>query len=727
MHDSENIYGKHAKQTSRQTLNQSPQPRQPKQQTPQQTHQPHVPQPHVSQPQQTQRLQRTQPQQTPQSARGASSARNASRSTSQPRPAAASSVANPAARSTTRRAINSGQSNSGQSVKTDTTAQSFVVPRKKRKKKGIILAVVLAFLVAIGVTGYCLYDSAKTLKHDASLVMQDIANIKTSITSGQYQEAATYANNIAATSAHMQQEMSSPLWSVASVVPYVGSDVTNAKELINILNSAASDILIPLTATFANASLDSIIDESGAIDVDTVSVMLSAAEEIAPAMNACAQKIAQVPAMNIAQLEDMLGSAKAKVVDLNNTYQEAVQYFPVIKLALGDGGQRAYLITAQNSAEIRASGGFPGAVASLDINDGKISLGSFGTPYEMFADNTPDDVAPTADELEIFSDEFLTISRDFGVDPNFERTASVWASAYTTETQNSIDGIISITPSMIQSMLKITGGITLSDGSELDGTNATKMLQHDLYWKYCSRETASSENYELIDSLFADAAKQTFAKLLGSLNAKTLLSFAQTMLAGTETREVMLYFTNAEEQAQIESLHISGALNSDETNPKVGTFASIWIPSKLGWYLDVNTQVGAAVKNADGTTTYSVTTTFANTVDPAEIEQAGTYIMGKFDDYESGDMEPFLYIYAPAGGSISNLQSVNASTGASVDFAEGTHEGLQLFYIPYTNGYRSETPLLPGQSIVCTYSVTVSAAAKSELGVMQMPTLTAYR
>ena len=101
--------------------------------------------------------------------------------------------------------------------------------------------------------------------------------------------------------------------------------------------------------------------------------------------------------------------------------------------------------------------------------------------------------------------------------------------------------------------------------------------------------------------------------------------------------------------------------------------------------------------------------------------------MGKYDTYDSGDMEPFLYLYAPCGGSISNLKSANTSTGSSVNFTEGSYGNLQVYYVPYVNEYRSETALLPGQSIVCTYDVTVSAAATSDLSVMQMPTLTQYR
>ncbi len=604
--------------------------------------------------------------------------------------------------------------------------QPFAKPKKKHTKLIIVLVIVLVLLALIGVGGFTLYNSAKALKSEASSVMQDVSKIQSSITDGKYEDASKYANNIATTSATMKQEMDAPIWSIAAVIPFVGSDISSVKELVGVLNEAATDVLIPLTTSLENAPLENLLDDSGAIDIDTVSTLLSAVDNTAPAMDSCAQKIENIPSMNISQLEEVIGPTKEKIAKLNDVYQEAAAFSPVVGSVLGNGSERTYLITAQNSAETRASGGFPGTLAALEITDGKISLGDFGTSYELFVDQTPESVAPTAEELAIFSSVYLDISRDFGFDPNFERTAAVWAAAYTEKTQTPIDGVISITPAMIQNILKITGGVTLTDGTQIDGNNATKVLQHDIYWQYLSAENRTSESTKIVDALFVDAANQSFSKLLNNLKAKTLSKFAEAMLSGMQDREVMFYLTDANEQAQIKSLGISGGLNSDETQPVIGTFLNLWIPSKMGWYVDIDTQIGSATKNADGTTTYKVTTTFANTITDEEAETGGSFIMGE-RSYEQGDMQPFLYLYAPAGGSISDMQATNTATGEAVNLTKGTHEGLELFYTPYVSGYLSETPLKPGQSIVCTYEVTVSAAAKSDLEVVKTPTLTQYR
>lgn len=604
--------------------------------------------------------------------------------------------------------------------------------KKKRKKNHKVLIIVIAVLVAllafVGVFGFTVYNSAKSLKSDASAVMKDVSDIQSSITSGKYSEASGYANNLASTAAKMKTEMDSPVWGIASVLPYVGSDVSGVKTLVQVLNEASTGVLVPLTTSLQSTPPDGLINESGAIDIDTVESLLSAVEQTAPAMDSCAKKIEDIPAMNISQLETTLGPAKEKITKLNDVYQEAAAFAPVVGSVLGDGGTRTYLITAQNSAEIRSTGGFPGSIAILSITDGKISMGDFSTPYDAFTQETPASVAPTENELAIFSPAYMNVARDTGFDPDFERVASIWAAAYSEKNGTGVDGVISVTPAMIQQILKAAGGITLADGTQIDGTNATKVLQHDIYWNYLSADVRTDQSGTIVDALFADAADQSFKKLLSSLKASTLSKFATSMLDGMKDREVMLYLSNADEQAAIESLGISGQLVSDAANPKIGTFASIWIPSKMGWYLDIDTQVSDGVKNADGTTTYEVTATYRNTITAAEAASGGSYIMGE-RDYEQGDMQPFLYLYAPADGTISNLVATNTSTGTAVNFAEGIHDGLQMFYIPPTGEelQRSENPLLPGQSIVCTYTVTVSADAESELAVMKTPTLTEYR
>ena len=89
--------------------------------------------------------------------------------------------------------------------------------------------------------------------------------------------------------------------------------------------------------------------------------------------------------------------------------------------------------------------------------------------------------------------------------------------------------------------------------------------------------------------------------------------------------------------------------------------------------------------------------------------------MGKLDGFQSGDMIPQIYLYAPAGGTITNLVASDGSALSST-----TQDGLEayLWFRP---------SLLPSKSITLTYTVTTAPNPEEELSFYHMPTLTAYR
>ena len=68
-----------------------------------------------------------------------------------------------------------------------------------------------------------------------------------------------------------------------------------------------------------------------------------------------------------------------KMKMLVQTYADAEQYLNLFDTFLGDGEDRTYLLVAQNSAEIRASGGFPGSIGTIRIEDGILYIGDFAS------------------------------------------------------------------------------------------------------------------------------------------------------------------------------------------------------------------------------------------------------------------------------------------------------------------------------------------------------------
>ena len=488
------------------------------------------------------------------------------------------------------------------------------------------------------------------------------------------------------------------------------------RDLMTALDNAFDEGLVPLTKTLEANPPDSLISADRRINVAAVTQLLDAVQDAAPSMQKCADVAESLPEMHIEQLKSVVDPAKEKLTTINATFQKAAALAPVAGPVLGANGNRTYLIVAQNSAELRSSGGFPGSMGTLEIRDGEIILNDFAKVYDVLTDTNPSSVSITDEEYALFGAASMDCPRDAGIDPDFTRVASIWAASYEERNAAHLDGVISITPSVVQDILAIVGPVTLSDGTELTGSNATKVLQSDIYWKYLA-EGADPDGTggAVTDALFAQAAHETFNKLFSNLNADTLIKFASCMAKDMEDRTVMFWLTDEGDQAILASLDCSGALNDDPMRPELGVFFSLWVGSKMGWYVDIDNQVLESKKNADGSYTYKMQTTFTDTVSSEEIVAGGEYIIGDIYDYEYGILYPCLYIYAPAGGSISNLES-----NSSVAFEEARHDGLQAF-----KAWR--TVLRPDQPIVCTYTVTTAPNASQEMKIVCTPTLTEYR
>lgn len=585
-----------------------------------------------------------------------------------------------------------------------------------RKKLYIIIGVVAVLLIALAAAAFAAVGSAKEMKSQATQVLQDVKSIQTAIGENDYAAAAQSAQQASELTGSIAGELSSPLWMAASIIPVYGQDISGMCDLMTALDDAFDEGLVPLTKTLEANPPDSLISADRRINVAAVTQLLDAVQDAAPSMQKCADVAESLPEMHIEQLKSVVDPAKEKLTTINATFQKAAALAPVAGPVLGANGNRTYLIVAQNSAELRSSGGFPGSMGTLEIRDGEIILNDFSKVYDVLTDTNPSSVSITDEEYALFGAASMDCPRDAGIDPDFTRVASIWAASYEERNVAHLDGVISITPSVVQDILAIVGPVTLSDGTELTGSNATKVLQSDIYWKYLA-EGADPDGTggAVTDALFAQAAHETFNKLFSNLNADTLIKFASCMAKDMEDRTVMFWLTDEGEQAILASLDCSGALNDDPMRPELGVFFSLWVGSKMGWYVDIDNQVLESKKNADGSYTYKMQTTFTDTVSSEEIASGGEYIIGDIYDYEYGILYPCLYIYAPAGGSISNLES-----NSSVAFEEARHDGLQAF-----KAWR--TVLRPDQPIVCTYTVTTAPSAEQEMKIVCTPTLTEYR
>ncbi len=92
---------------------------------------------------------------------------------------------------------------------------------------------------------------------------------------------------------------------------------------------------------------------------------------------------------------------------------------------LGKEGPRKYLLVFQNNAEVRATGGLPGSVSLLNVNDGQIELTRQVTG-SSFGRRSGNVLPLSAAEKQLFGSQFGEFFLNANVTPDFPRAAELW-------------------------------------------------------------------------------------------------------------------------------------------------------------------------------------------------------------------------------------------------------------------------------------------------------------
>ena len=584
--------------------------------------------------------------------------------------------------------------------------------RRRRNKKLKIarnIAIALVPIIIIGLLIFRLGTDAKSMLSEANTLKTDLKAVMTGVKERDVESAQNATLKVDNTVRKLDRTLSSPVWKAVSHAPFAGKYVKSVNTLVSVAEDASDNILKPALDVMDEYPLEGLKVGDG-FSVSTINAYLNLLEDIEPRIESMTTKM-QTVKLPLGKTE-MLSEYTQVLTKLTAAYNENGEYLPLFRAFLGDGSDKLYLLAAQNSAEIRASGGFPGSMGTIRIEDGVLTIDDFKTVYDMISVNPPTEAHITDTEYLLFSGS-LDYARDACYIPDFERVGEIWALAYESKNDEHIDGVISLTPVIIQKVLAYTGAVTLSDGTELNGDNATQMLQKDLYYKYLSNNSSYkvSNAYDYVDSLFAETAKIVMGKLVDDFDINRIADYSKIFTDGGKDRTILMWMEDETAESYIKAAGCSGALNDDPSNPEAGVFFSGANGSKLGWFVSLDTQIGDDVTiNDDGSRTYDVTVTVSNDITRDDMYRAGNYIIGNYN----GQVESYLHLFAPAGGTISDFETSNSMT-MNMD----EYHGLEV-------AYNVEFMLAPSNPVTVTYKVTTAPGVSTPLKISQTPTLQSY-
>lgn len=580
--------------------------------------------------------------------------------------------------------------------------------RRKRRRKHVARKVLLVLLVVFvivggiaGFGGYKLYQSAQHVRSEATEAMNDIKEIKSDLASGKTVEAQQAAKNLTTTATAMKAETDGRLWVIAEKIPVYGEDFKTVRTLTRALKDVSSNALEPLCDQLSGISLKSLIGKDGTINVDQLAALANEMSAVAPVLQRNVDAFNARPKPHLSQVESVVSKTAVQLNEANDLFVLANRFAPLIPDVLGANGTRNYFIVAQNNVEVRATGGFFGSVGMATVDNGKITMGDFAKPHGSVYDNAyvEEGIGNSYEHVGIVEYPAENLY-NLGTNPDVPSVAKPIRDACGAA-DAPVDGVVFVDPVFVQYIVGLTGGFEASDGTWVDGSNAATVLMHDTYWKFVN-------DGESQDAFFTMIADDAMKHVFGSLGNVEMKQLAEVIQEGASKRHFSVWFSDEDEESAVYDLGCSGAVSTDPEKAVAGIYFNNNSWSKLEWYLRAATDVVSETKNSDGSTTYEVKLELSNAITDEEAQSGNTYVVagngaGNKVMYEPGDMLEYVYLMAPAGGSISDV-----STDADVyNEAVGTLCGNDLI--------RKDVHLLPGQTVTFTYKVTTSPQAKGAL------------
>lgn len=577
------------------------------------------------------------------------------------------------------------------------SAEAYHARLRKRRQRNlplrIIGAVVLLDLLFLLVTGIHMAVSVQTVRTEAS-------SVKQSLSEGDAAGLQAAAGAIQGSMHTVDFELHTLPWQLMTYLPGVGPDVSAVQRHAATGARLTDDALVPFADQVAGAQIAPLFQD-GKVDIPTLEVVSAAYTSVEPAVRSGLDDLAGLPDGNLPLARWTFSKLKATVGEAGEALDLADAFLPYAPRMLGGDGQpRNYLLIAQNNSELRATGGFAGSWILVTADDGAIQIGE----SQKLQSGRDYSFSVTDDERNFIGFDMAINPANLNFTPDFTRAGALFIEAWETYTQQTVDGVVAMDPVFLQDLLALTGGITAPDGETVDGTNAAAVLLHDTYFKYAT-DTAKQDEY------FDAVAGACTQQIMGHLGDADLGDLVHTVRADAAERRLYAYMVDPDEEAVMHKMGLAGALSTDPAKPVLGVYVNDNTWAKMCWYERIQTVVGDATRNADGSMTYAVQTMLTNTATEDELADAPEYVTGYSPakrDVNDIFSAPVI-LMAPAGGTITNVQVDGEGTAG-----EGSLYGF--------DAWLATANMEPQETVTFAYDVTTAPGAAADLTVDQTPT-----
>jgi hypothetical protein len=545
-----------------------------------------------------------------------------------------------------------------------------------------------SFAVVVAAVGGWLTHRALELKSEMTAASMLLPEFKNHLLTKDDSAAENVLKQLQTHTDAAEAAANDPLWKAAAAVPWIGPNFSAVSELAHSAGDVVDGTAKPMLRVFRDVDWETLAPVDGKFDVASLAAASPTIVSAANTVELTHSRLANLDSsLLFTEISGPLNQTLDVLDELRTTLNVAADSSKVLPSMLGSDGARNYLVLVQNNAEVRATGGLPGALAVLRVENGAIQLAAQSSGSALGRFTPPIDVDP-AQSL-IYTDRLGSYISDVNLTPDFPTAAQSAKKMWEKRFGSPIDGVVAIDPVVLAHILEASGpvevpvppGSAKSGGfpAALTAENVVQTLLSDVYMNLDSNRSQ--------DAYFASASDHIFNALASGKAPAAKL--APALAKSAEENRIYVWSDHELEQQVLRTLSIGGVASGPNVgNASFGVYFNDGTGAKMDYYVKRTVQLVQQC-TGDGYGQVKVRVSSTNTA-PTDAATAlpDAVTGGGAHGVPAGIVQSNVVIYGPAQAQIETAHQ----NGERVAFGSQMHGGRPVGAVT--------TRLKPGQTSI---------------------------
>jgi hypothetical protein len=369
---------------------------------------------------------------------------------------------------------------------------------------------------------------------------------------------------------------------VAAHVPGVGAPLKTVRGLSSAADAVAAGVVPATVDALRVIGPTATTSNEDQIDLPALSSLAGPMQQAALVAGEARAKADRLPDHTwFGPVNDKLATFRADIDELQQDTSDLAAAATYLPEPLGADGTKRYFLAFETESESRGLGGLPGDYAILTATHGRLSFSRFGSDNDLAKAHAHADLGSAFNAAydDLFSPQDLIVNSD--ASPNFPDAARIWMSMWQDEFHQQLNGAIAVDPTALAALLKGAGAVSLSDGTQINSSNAVQFFENTVYVKYPDALVPSINNARKRYQI--DAAQAVASKIVHQPLSQLVKSLSGLRQSAAE-RRLLVYTQSAPAEQYALARPLGGAL-PQTNNPFFEVTLNNSSAKKVDYYL----------------------------------------------------------------------------------------------------------------------------------------------